>query len=69
MRHGVFLLALIAATAASAQTDTTTAPVLTGLKAEAVAAVDDMQKLTQEIATVSSRSPSSASRSSRHSAT
>jgi aminobenzoyl-glutamate utilization protein B len=52
MRHGVFLSALAplaAMAAADAQTAAEAPPVLAALKAEAVAAVDDMQKLTQEI--------------------
>ena len=49
MRHGVFLSTLVAMSTASAQTATEAPPALTGLKAEVVAAVDDMQKLTQEI--------------------
>jgi aminobenzoyl-glutamate utilization protein B len=48
MRHGVFL-SLLAASAANAQTAADAPPVLTGLKAEAAAAIDDMRKLTQEI--------------------
>jgi aminobenzoyl-glutamate utilization protein B len=49
MRHAAFLSTLVAISAANAQTGTVSPPVLTGLKAEAVAAVEDMQKLTQEI--------------------
>jgi len=49
MRGGLVLSALVAVSAANAQTVTEAPSLLTGLKAEVVAAVDDMQKLTQEI--------------------
>ena len=49
MRHVVLLSTLVAAAAANGQSATQTQPVLTGLKADAAAAIDDLQKLTQEI--------------------
>jgi len=52
MRHGVVLSAFVAAStmsAASAQTPAEASPRFTGLKADVVGAIDEMQKLTQEI--------------------
>src|SRR5688572_18050058 len=49
MRQSLLFAALLAAGSVHAQTPTGATPALTGLKAEAVALVDDNAKLTQEI--------------------